>query len=148
MEPACVLREYKPKRNTIKFLLNSDSKAASHIVNVLVSPAIHVFIVHDRRSRENLPVFAQLGSETKRMELLGMPATGWAVDIESRLCPCRLWSKMAICVHLFYALGTVGGVDTAGRDTLVYRGSNKRKSGGASGQGTGRPRENGPELSV
>ncbi|OWZ12663.1 hypothetical protein PHMEG_00014142 [Phytophthora megakarya] len=43
---------------------------------------------------------------------------------------------MASCVHLLYALGTVGGVDAAGRDTLVYRGSNKRKRGGASGQAT------------
>ncbi|OWZ12662.1 hypothetical protein PHMEG_00014141 [Phytophthora megakarya] len=90
MARAGVLREYKPERNTIEFLLSSDSKAASHIVNVLASPAIHVYNVHDRRSREDLPVSAQLGSETARMELLGMPATGWAVDIESRLCPCRL----------------------------------------------------------
>ncbi|OWZ07863.1 LOW QUALITY PROTEIN: hypothetical protein PHMEG_00019687 [Phytophthora megakarya] len=95
MARAGVLREYK--RNTIEFLLSSDSKAASHIVNVLASPAIHVFNVHDRRSREDLPVSAQLGSDIERMELLGMTATGWAVDIESRLCPCRLWSKMASC---------------------------------------------------
>lgn len=72
MARAGVLREYTPERNTMAFLLSSDSE-------------------DDRRFREDLLVSAQLGSETARMELLEMPATGWAVDIESRICPCRLW---------------------------------------------------------
>ncbi|ETN12824.1 hypothetical protein PPTG_08862 [Phytophthora nicotianae INRA-310] len=145
---AGLLREFTPERTSIAFLLGSDSNAANHIVSVVASPASRVFNLHERRSREDLPISAQLGAETARMELMGMPATGWDVNINLRCCPCRLWFKMACCVHLLYALGTVGGVDGAGRDTLVYRGSNKRKRGGVPGQAAGRPKVNGPALSV
>ncbi|GMF48123.1 unnamed protein product [Phytophthora fragariaefolia] len=50
------------------------------LINVIALPAPRVYDVHEKRSREDLPVTGQLGVETARMEQLEMPTTGWEVD--------------------------------------------------------------------
>ncbi|RLN66963.1 hypothetical protein BBJ28_00026211 [Nothophytophthora sp. Chile5] len=144
---AGLLRECKPERSSIAYLLgNTGTERQREVVNVVALPGTRVYDVHDRRSREDLPVSAQIGVETARMEHLGMPRTGWQVDVEARTCPCRAFFKGGCCVHLLFALGAVGGVDSFGRETLVYRGPNNRRRSHQSGQTAGRPRRNGPAL--
>ncbi|KAJ8527456.1 hypothetical protein ON010_g14806 [Phytophthora cinnamomi] len=145
---AGLLRECRPDRNSIAYLLgNTADEGTREVINVVALPAPRIYDVHDKRSREDLPVTAQLGVETARMEHLNMPVTGWEVDIVARTCPCRAFFKGGCCVHLLYALGVVGGVDTSGRETLVYRGPSKRKRARL-GPGAGRPTHNGPALSM
>ncbi|KAF4132243.1 hypothetical protein GN958_ATG18578 [Phytophthora infestans] len=48
-----------------------------------------------RRRHENLPVTAQLALNTARMETMGMPSTGWKVDVCLMTCPCRFVKKFA-----------------------------------------------------
>uniref|UniRef100_H3GDV3 SWIM-type domain-containing protein n=1 Tax=Phytophthora ramorum TaxID=164328 RepID=H3GDV3_PHYRM len=143
-----LLHECRPDRNSVSFLLgNTTSEAANSIVNVVAVPCARVFDVHERRSNENLPVTAQLGVETARMEVLGMPSTGWEVDVEAQTCPCRVFFKQGSCVHLLYALGNAGGIDASGRETLVYSGPTKRKRTRRV-QNAGRPAFNGPALAL
>jgi hypothetical protein len=141
-----LLHECRPDRHSVNFLLgNTTPEAASSIVNVVAVPCARVFDVQERRSKDNLPVTAQLGVETARMEVLGMPSTGWEVEVEAQTCPCRVCFKQGTCVHLLYALGTAGGMDASGRETLVYRGPTKRKRT-CRIQTAGRPAFNGPAL--
>ncbi|GMF38907.1 unnamed protein product [Phytophthora fragariaefolia] len=145
---AGLLREHRPGRNSIEFLLgNTAEEGTGELINAIALPAPRVYDVYEKRSREGLPVTAQLGVETARMEQLEMPTTGWEVDVAARTCPCRAFFKGGCCVHLLYALGDVGGVDTFGRETLVYRGPKKKKRARVS-QAAGRPAHNGPALTV
>uniref|UniRef100_H3GJD5 SWIM-type domain-containing protein n=1 Tax=Phytophthora ramorum TaxID=164328 RepID=H3GJD5_PHYRM len=127
-------------------LADAPSRTTTNSIRVMALPATRVFDVLERRSRENLPATAQLNSETARMDRLDMPPCGWEVDTEARTCPCRFNMKHGSCVHLLFALGAVGSIDATGRETLFYRGTNKRKRAQARTQPAGRPRANGHAL--
>ncbi|GMF48028.1 unnamed protein product [Phytophthora fragariaefolia] len=78
---AGLLREHRPDRNSIEFLLgNTAEEGTGELINVIALPALRVYDVHEKRSCEDLPVTAQLGVETARMEQLEMPTTGWEVE--------------------------------------------------------------------
>jgi hypothetical protein len=54
--------------------------------------------------------------------------------------------KHGFYIHLMFALGAEGSIDATGRETLFYRGTNKRKRAQASTLPAGRPRTNGQAL--
>uniref|UniRef100_H3H3V0 MULE transposase domain-containing protein n=1 Tax=Phytophthora ramorum TaxID=164328 RepID=H3H3V0_PHYRM len=123
------------QRGSITSLLaDAPSRTTTSSIRVMVLPATHVFDDLERRSRENHPATAQLNSDTARMERLDMPLCGWEVDTEARTCPCCFNMKHGSCF------------DATGRETLFYRGTNKRKCAQARTQPAGRPRVNGHAL--
>ncbi|KAF4035462.1 hypothetical protein GN244_ATG12531 [Phytophthora infestans] len=73
LEPQCL-------RNSIAYLLsNADEggSASTQVVRVIIRQVPRVFDPEAKRSREALPVTAQLGEQTARMEIEGMPDGGW-----------------------------------------------------------------------
>ncbi|KAE9045088.1 hypothetical protein PR003_g7108 [Phytophthora rubi] len=82
---AGLLRECRPCHNSVAFLLgNTADEEIRKITNVIALPAPKIYDVHEKRSREDLPVTARLGVESARMEHLDMPLTGWEVDLAAR----------------------------------------------------------------
>ncbi|KAF4142751.1 hypothetical protein GN958_ATG08063 [Phytophthora infestans] len=76
LEPQCL-------RNSIAYLLsNADEggSASTQVVRVIIRQVPRVFDPEAKRSREALPVTAQLGEQTARMEIEGMPDGGWPDD--------------------------------------------------------------------
>ncbi|KAG6616202.1 uncharacterized protein IUM83_03481 [Phytophthora cinnamomi] len=70
---------------SIAFLLNitaNDDSTGPEVVRVLSRRVARVYDPETKRSREALPVTSQLGEQTARMEVEGMPELGWAVDTQ------------------------------------------------------------------
>ncbi|EGZ28052.1 hypothetical protein PHYSODRAFT_293692 [Phytophthora sojae] len=148
-----LLYEQQYERTSIAFLLSdAPSEQQSDSMNVVSIPCTRIFDVLDRRSKEDLPASAQLNVETAKMEHRRMPTCGWEVNVAARTCPCRLFMKHGACIHLLYCLNAVGSLDVKGRQTLFYRGTNKRKRAAAADEAAshaaGRPRHNWQALSI
>ncbi|ETI30759.1 hypothetical protein F443_22145 [Phytophthora nicotianae P1569] len=44
------------------------------------------------------------------METAGMPGSGWEVDVDLKICGCRIFFKSGYCIHLIHALSETGTV--------------------------------------
>eukprot|EP00644_Phytophthora_capsici_P017319 jgi/Phyca11/125249/e_gw1.57.65.1 len=150
MRRAGLLFEGTKERGTIAFLLNEAptdevGAASAEVVNVVSRRVARIYDPESKRSREDLAVTAQLGKHTARMEVAGMPATGWPVNTRQWSCPCTYWAKYGACVHTLLAKHVRGVHIMDSREKLEYRGPNRRKTGC---QQAGRPNRNSPALVV
>ncbi|KUF94223.1 Dolichol-phosphate mannosyltransferase [Phytophthora nicotianae] len=150
MRRAGLLFEDTKERGTFEVLLNDapadDVGAASaEVVNVVSRRVARIYDPETKRSRKDLAVTAQLGQHTARMEVAGIPATGWPVNTRQWSCPCVYWAKYGACVHTLLAKHVRGVHVMNSREKLEYRGPNRRKSGC---QQAGRPSSNTPALVI
>ncbi|KAE9007017.1 hypothetical protein PR003_g17918 [Phytophthora rubi] len=145
---AKLLHEYMPTRGSIEFLLDDDDLTIPpESMRVISKPCPRVFDPEVGRTHESLMVTAQQGVHLSRMEIAEMPSFGWLVDTKARTCACRFYQKYAACIHLAYALSVRGQLGTGQRETLVYRGPNKkRRLQSENQQESGRPPQNGYAL--
>jgi len=67
----------------------ADDADTATLVQVMSRRAARVYDPEARRTHEALPVTAQLGEQTARMEVEGMPSSDWLVDTQQWACPCR-----------------------------------------------------------
>ncbi|KAE9003483.1 hypothetical protein PR002_g17330 [Phytophthora rubi] len=137
-----------PTRGSIEFLLDDDDLTIPpESMRVISKPCPRVFDPEVGRTHESLMVTAQQGVHLSRMEIAEMPSFGWLVDTKARTCACRFYQKYAACIHLAYALSVRGQLGTGQRETLVYRGPNKkRRLQSENQQESGRPPQNGYAL--
>ncbi|EGZ22406.1 hypothetical protein PHYSODRAFT_299721 [Phytophthora sojae] len=106
MRRAGMLFEVVRERSSIAFLLNVTANGDStgpEVVRVLSRRVARVYDPETKRSREALPVTSQLGEQTARTEIEGMPELGWAVDTQAWTCPCNYWAKFGTCIHTLLA---------------------------------------------
>ncbi|KAE9333742.1 hypothetical protein PR003_g13868 [Phytophthora rubi] len=96
------------------------------ILLVVSLRAPRVIVAPNKRSEEGIAVSARMGANYARMEVEMQPWGGWPVDAERQWCPCNYCS---------------------GRDILVSRRKRKRTAVSVI-DNTGRPRSNGPALSL
>ncbi|KAE9314139.1 hypothetical protein PF001_g8412 [Phytophthora fragariae] len=145
---AKLLHEYMPTRGSIEFLLdNDDLTIPPESMRVISKPCPRVFDPEVGRTHEALMVTAQQGAHLSRMEIAEMPSFGWLVDTKARTCACRFYQKYAACISLAYALSVRGQLGTGQRETLVYRGPNKkRRLQSENQQESGRPPQSGYAL--
>ncbi|GMF24797.1 unnamed protein product [Phytophthora fragariaefolia] len=148
MTRAGLLSLHSISRSSVSFIWCAQDVAgedSGDIVRVVSHPSPRIYDDLRKRTVEDLPVSAQLNKLTARMETLGMPVSGWEVDMKTLTCPCPFWSKVASCIHSPFALETRGAVDMFGRATLVNRsvGRARARAGHA-----GRPRNSGPALAM
>ncbi|EGZ22578.1 hypothetical protein PHYSODRAFT_497613, partial [Phytophthora sojae] len=132
----------------IAFLLDedADTRPPADCVRVVSKPCPRIFDPEVGRTHEAIMVTAQQGVHLARMEVEGMPSTGWTVNTSSRSCSCRFFQKYAACIHLTHALSIRGLLRSGKRATLVYRGSNKARRMQSETQASGRPAQNGYAL--
>lgn len=147
--PASLLRRAKEMAND--GYLNESPRAAAALgpamlfgLRTLVqSVAVdRTWVPSQRRTKECLPVTAQMGKNYGRMEVEGQPPDGWLVDIAQRWCACRFWFKFGTCIHLLHALSISDRMTPSGKRMLVNRNASKKAAK------RGRPRTNGPALSI
>ncbi|KAE8911340.1 hypothetical protein PF003_g4115 [Phytophthora fragariae] len=119
------------------FLLN-DAEITGEVVYVFQQASVRVYDPELKRTREALPVTAQLSYHTGRMELKEMPPTGWAVDVSTGRCPCLYNMKYAACVHSLIAMHD--RAHTGERERFCYRGPGREA--GQSAQAAERPMNN------
>eukprot|EP00644_Phytophthora_capsici_P006096 jgi/Phyca11/556489/estExt2_Genewise1Plus.C_PHYCAscaffold_890077 len=108
---------------------------STDVVHVFQQSSTRVYDPELRRTREVLPVTAQLSYHTGRMELKGMPPDGWAIDVATGHCPCLYNMKYAACVHSLLAM--YDRTHDGERERFCYRGP-----GRDNGQTAGRPMHN------
>ncbi|ETO66065.1 hypothetical protein F444_16693 [Phytophthora nicotianae P1976] len=150
LEKKQLLTEVDSNRHSIAFLLGDTpaNTTSPDVVYVRALPASRPYDENQRRKHEDLPASAQLGLHTARMETEGMPASGWRVNVCALTCPCRFHMKFGICTHVLSALNARGHIDLSGRERLVYRGPNKKRTISSGRQGPGRPTSNGHALHI
>ncbi|ETK75744.1 hypothetical protein F441_18034 [Phytophthora nicotianae CJ01A1] len=151
MRKAGMLLELQCRHNSIAFLLSNaqegGSDSAIDVVRVFSRQVPRVFDPEAKRSRKALPVTAQIGEQTVRMEIEGMPEGGWPVNTPSWTGPCRYWMKFAACIHTLLAKHVCGVHAMGKRERLVYRGPHKRQGAYVGGL-PGRPCFNAPALQI
>ncbi|KAE8886214.1 hypothetical protein PF003_g29796 [Phytophthora fragariae] len=132
-----LIYEHVPTRSNVAFLLN-DAEITGEVVYVFQQASVRVYDPELKRTREALPVTAQLSYHTGRMELNEMPPTGWAVDVSTGRCPCLYNMKYAACVHSLIAMHD--RAHTGERERFCYRGPGREA--GQSAQAAGKPMNN------
>eukprot|EP00644_Phytophthora_capsici_P005198 jgi/Phyca11/96288/e_gw1.1.658.1 len=129
MERTGLLSEPVVCRHSVAFMFGekSDEVMYEDVMYVRSVPANRASNEDLCRRHEGLPVSAQLGQNTARMETIRMPSTGWKICIRLTACPCRFFVKFACCVHIEFAQNARGHIDLFGRERLVYRGVAKKR---------------------
>ncbi|ETM99353.1 hypothetical protein PPTG_18578 [Phytophthora nicotianae INRA-310] len=149
MRKAGSLREVSPEKHSIGFLTGAMTPATNtNVVHAVSDRMERVYDPQDRRTKEALPVTACVSTQKARMETAGMPGSGWEVDVDLKICGCRIFFKSGYCIHLIHALSVRNRLDIFCRTRLVYRGRNKARRAQTEQQNTGRPANNGRALQL
>ncbi|ETP00567.1 hypothetical protein F441_22049 [Phytophthora nicotianae CJ01A1] len=149
MRKAGSLREVSPEKHSIGFLTGAMTPATNtNVVHAVSDRMERVYDPQDRRTKEALPVTACVSTQKARMETAGMPGSGWEVDVDLKICGCRIFFKSGYCIHLIHALSVRNRLDIFCRTRLVYRGRNKARRAQAEQQNAGRPANNGRALQL
>ncbi|OWZ11659.1 LOW QUALITY PROTEIN: hypothetical protein PHMEG_00015289 [Phytophthora megakarya] len=116
-------------RHSVAFMMGkatTNTVSSPNIIYVHSLPA-SPYDKAQRRGHEDLPVSAQLGLNIARMEAMGMPLTGWEVNVREKTCSCRFHNKFACCIHVLFGQNARDHIDLFGRERLLYRGVAKKR---------------------